>query len=437
MTEPINEQSERDENTEDDDVESSESAVTFAHPDTASRDETFTVDIENIPAETVELTVSVTDAEGIDWQAQATYYVPDGTFTPAEETSMDGEIDDGVLDLLQQATPAEGSERYTPDREECDEITVRLEHDGETLGATTIDRTFGDSDVTSRQIEDKDFVGTMFEPPNAESAPAVVLLHGSGGQPSYARAQLLASQGFVTLALQYFDWAGRHEMLPETLEEVPLGFVEDATEWLLDQDAVSGSNVGLWGASKGGEFALLAGSHLDTVGAVVSVNGSGVVWGGLGQRGASPNSSWAIDGQPVSQVSYTDDPSVWDRRPPMEMEPGYTQSFEEADDDEIAEATIPVEDISGRVLLVSGGDDSMWDSQRLQGIAADRLDEHGRDYEHLTYDEAGHGITFPYVPTTHRAEGQQFEMGGTASGYATADADHWPQVIETFETLSE
>jgi nucleolar protein 56 len=420
--------------TEDD---SADSTVTFRHPETVSIDESFTVDIENIPADTVELVVSVTDTEGIEWRARATYYVPEGPFTPTAETSMDGDIDGGVLELLQRATPVDGSERYAPDRESCDEITVRLEHDGETLGTTTIDRTFGDPDVSSRRIEDENFIGTMFEPPNAESAPAVVLLHGSGGQPSYARAQLLASHGFVALALQYFDWAGRHEMLPETLEEVPLEFVGDATEWLLGQDTVSGETVGLWGASKGGEFALLAGSHLDTVGAVVSTNGSGVVWGGLGQMGGSEKSSWTIDSQPVPQVSYTEDPSVWDRQPPMEMEPGYTQSFEEADDEEIAEATIPVEDIDGRVLLVSGGADSMWDSQRLQGLAADRLDDHSCEYEQLTYDEAGHGIAFPYVPTTHRPEGQQFEMGGTASGYATADADHWPHVIETFEALDE
>ncbi|RZH66489.1 alpha/beta hydrolase family protein [Natrinema altunense] len=90
----------------------------------------------------------------------------------------------------------------------------------------------------------------------------------------------------------------------------------------------------------------------------------------------------------------------------MEMEPGYSQSFEDADEGTIAEATIAVEGIGGSVLLVSGGADGMWDSVRLHEVAATRLDQH--DCE--------------------------FVMGGSATGYTEADSDHWQHVVETLRT---
>jgi dienelactone hydrolase len=437
MTGHIDETQGSDERTASDGTGRQDESITVNHPETVAVDEPFTVEISGIPTDTVEIRLSVADSQGTTWRADATYYVSSDTLVPADEMSMDGVVEGGIMDLLQQATPSEEAGRYAVDSTDCDEITLELESDGDTLATTTIDRTFGNPDVRSRPVESKDVVGTVFEPPAVDSAPAVVVLHGSGGRPSYATAQLLASHGFVTMALQYFDWQGRHDILPDALTEVPLRFVEDATRWLLDQDTVSGSRVGLWGASKGGEFALLAGSHLDTVGPVVSVNGSGLVWGGLSQMGASPDSSWAIDDEPVTQVPYTDDMSAWDVTPPMENEPGYSQSYEEASSEELSAAEIPVEDIDGPVLLVAGGADSMWDSVTLGQTAAERLNAHDCDYEFLVYEDAGHAITFPYMPTANRATGEQYVMGGTPAGYAAADSDHWPHVIETFERLRE
>ncbi|WP_207587227.1 acyl-CoA thioester hydrolase/BAAT C-terminal domain-containing protein [Halomontanus rarus] len=250
------------------------------------------------------------------------------------------------------------------------------------------------------------------------------------------RSQILASRGFVTLALQYFDWRGEEELLPTELVEVPLEFVESSVDWLLEHDRVSGSQIGVWGGSKGGELALLSASRFDTIGPVVSVNGSGVVWEGIGNTDFQPGSSWSVDGDPVPYVPYPDDPTIWNSK---EYEPAYTASYEEATDDEIAAATITVEEIDGPVVLVSGGDDSLWPSVTLHTISADRLAEHNREYgyeyDHLVYDDAGHAITYPFLPTANRTENAQYVFGGTQEGYAEADRDYWPKMVETFETL--
>lgn len=415
--------------------ESTGTELAFEHPATVSVDEPVDLTITKIPVETLDIRVSLTDQSDCDWESRATYYTSDSRLDLASATSMDGEMTGGMTELVQKATPEDDSSRYETGRAICDELTVHVEHDGETLGSTTIERTFGSKEVTSETVDNEAFGGRLYEPLGAERAPAVVVLHGSGGEPSNAKAQLLASHGFVTLAVQYFDWQGRHDSLPTELVEVPLESIENAVEWVLGRDGVCGPDVGLWGTSKGGELALLAGSRLKSVGPVVSINGSGVVWAGISQRGTSPSSSWTVDGEPVSYVPYTDDHSVWDVQPPMEMEPGYSQSFDDADEERVAEATIAVESIAGPVLLVSGGVDRMWDSVSLHEVAADRLDRHDCDYEHLVYPGAGHAIAAPYLPTANRERTQQFVIGGSVDGYAEADSDHWPRVIETFETL--
>lgn len=174
---------------------------------------------------------------------------------------------------------------------------------------------------------------------------------------------------------------------------------------------------------------------LESVGPVVSINGSGVVWAGISRQAFPPGPSWTVDGEPVPYVPYTDDRSVWDVQPPMEMEPGYSQSLEDADDETVAAATIPVESITGPVLLVSGGADRMWNSEGLRRIAAERLERHDCDYEQLVYPDAGHAVTVPYQPTENRERTAQFVMGGSAAGYAEADGDHWLRVLETLGTL--
>ncbi|MFA9502501.1 acyl-CoA thioester hydrolase/BAAT C-terminal domain-containing protein [Natrinema sp. H-ect1] len=399
-----------------------------------SVDEPIDLAITDVSVETVDIRVSLTDRRGRDWEADATYDVSGDTLDLDAATSTDGEVTGGVTELVQRATPVAGSDPFEPERD-GDDLTVRVERDGAALGSTTIERRFGGGDVTSESVDGESFVGRIYEPPGSDPKPGVVVLHGSDGQSADGIAQLLASHGFTALAVQYFDWRGEYERLPAELVGVPLEFVAAAVERVLDRDGVRGPDVGLFGTSKGGELALLAGSRLESVGPVVSVNGSGVVWAGISRREFPPGPSWTVDGEPVPYLPYTDDRSVWDVQPPMEMEPGYSQSLEDADDETIAAATIPVESITGPVLLVSGGADRMWDSEELHRIAAERLECHDCDYEQLVYPDAGHAITVPYLPTENRERTAQFVMGGSAAGYAEADGDHWPRVLETLETL--
>jgi dienelactone hydrolase len=402
--------------------------IEFTHPEEVQIDEAFSVELGRIAAETVEVTVRTTDFEGAEWTASATYEADGGTLDFDSTKPVEEAFGAGLTTLFQRAR-ADTERSYFPNWNTGGTIHVTVKDGEEMLGETSVDRTYGD--VTWERVDSDEFVGWLSEPPGEEPLPGVIVLHGSEGRPARGVAQMLAANGFTVLALQYFEWGNEEELLPGQLVEVPIEFVESGAEWLLDRHRVEGSQVGVWGGSKGGELALLVGSRFDTVGPVVSLNGSGYVWG----RGVEGTSAWTYDDEPLAYVPFTTDAEVQTGPSPMEYKPAYRHSLEEASDDTLAEATIPVEECDGPVLLVSGGDDKLWNSVELHSVAAERLDANDNEYEHLVYEDAGHLIRYPYLPATNREESNTTVYGGTAAGYAEADADHWPRVLETFETL--
>jgi dienelactone hydrolase len=96
-------------------------------------------------------------------------------------------------------------------------------------------------------------------------------------------------------------------------------------------------------------------------------------------------------------------------------------------------AVIPVEDITGPLLLVAGGDDQLWPSSLMAEAIMDRRAAMGghADDELLTYPNAGHLIGKASVPAgSTRIAGGRLESGGTPPDNARAQADAWPRVLE-------
>jgi len=110
------------------------------------------------------------------------------------------------------------------------------------------------------------------------------------------------------------------------------------------------------------------------------------------------------------------------------------------DRDAVERSSIPIERTRGPVLLISGKDDDQWPSFDLAQIAYRRLQGHRHPYPfaHLSYEGAGHGITFPYTPTTstsyvHPVNGRTYSLGGHPAMTAGANADSWPKVLAFLE----
>ena len=305
-----------------------------------------------------------------------------------------------------------------------------IKQEDEIIAGSEIYRWLGDPEVKEINIAHPDLIGRLYRPGDKDNVPGALVLHGSEPSPADSLAYMLASNGIAAMAIQYF---GMEPELSDDLVEVPLEYIEEAGEWLLGNDWIKGDQIGIIGNSRGGELALLAASYFDIFGSTVAMVGSGLVYEGIAKGAISPGSAWSYQGEPVDYISYSRDYEVIPSGPIQELEPYYSASYEEAEQNKIEDATIPVENIDGPILMVSGADDKMWNSVELLKPAERRLEENDHHYEveHLIFENAGHAISFPYLPTANLEVLGAYYMGGSQEGYARADADHWPEVLNT------
>jgi len=295
--------------------------------------------------------------------------------------------------------------------------------------------------VTRVPVDEAGVRGVLFLPAGSEPRPAVIYLGGSEGGINEGFAAILASKGYVSLALAYFGLPG----LPREMAGVPVETVGSAIAFLDGHPRVMKGRIGVYGASKGAELALLAATRYPEIRAVVANSPSSVVFEGIAMDpSAGPRSSWSENGTDVPFVPFIwygeDDPIlVSAREAAANGTPWGTRAmYERALSDEAAvrNATIPVERINGPVLLLSAGKDSVWPSSRMSAEIMARLAGHGHPFpdQRLDYPESGHMIRTPWQSTMlnriYLPGGMIEDLGGIPPENARAAADSWPKVQE-------
>ncbi len=308
---------------------------------------------------------------------------------------------------------------------------------GDDVAATVIRRRQLAAGASVCRLDAAGLVGVSFRPAGRGPFSAVLVLGGSGGglRGADRAAALLASRGVAALALAYFGLAG----LPADLERIPLEYVQRASRWLLGQPYVAGPRIGLMGASRGAELALLAGAQFPEVGAVIAGAPSAVVWPGLAAPGAGSVTAWTLGGRPVPALALRA-AGAWAQavlHEPVVTAPAYR--WELRDRAAVAAATIAVERTSGPIMLLSGQADAVWPSAELADIALQRAarGRFGHGIEHIRYRDAGHlctappGLPAPLV-SENPASGRWHAHGGTRSGNAAAQADAWLHILSFF-----
>lgn len=124
-----------------------------------------------------------------------------------------------------------------------------------------------------------------------ERRPVVVILAGADGNDDAGRhfGPILAREGYAAVSLPYYspDWGEFGP--PPAMPELPGSFVDirvdqlaDLRSALADDPQVDISRFGLFGGSKGAEFALVAASRFDWIDSVVAYAPSDLVWEGWG-----------------------------------------------------------------------------------------------------------------------------------------------------------
>ena len=108
-------------------------------------------------------------------------------------------------------------------------------------------------EVEMKWIAEDGVVSDYFSPDTDEELPGLILLHGAPARRMNLESMVLASHGYRVFAPLHFQPENDQQLedrledvsdLPETLDERPIEYVQDAIEWLRSRPDVTDVPVG-------------------------------------------------------------------------------------------------------------------------------------------------------------------------------------------------
>lgn len=274
--------------------------------------------------------------------------------------------------------------------------------------------------------------------PGDTPRPVVVILHGAeGGTEAGDRfGPILARMGYVGVGMPYYspNWGdfGPPPAQPDlagSFVDIRIDQLAELREALRAVPAADVDRFGLLGASKGAEFALIAGSRYAWIDAIVAYAPSDVVWEGWGLEtleAEGTRSSFSFGGQPLAFMPYRGFVEGLLAGPGADLRAIHANGRADHPERE-AEARIPVEDYRGALMLVAGERDAQWDSASAARAIETARDAAGLETTALIYPEAGHDLVGDGGPR------DASRSGGTPETNAAARADAWPRVVAFLE----
>ncbi|CAD7687523.1 unnamed protein product [Nyctereutes procyonoides] len=279
----------------------------------------------------------------------------------------------------------------------------------------TLERWYTAPGTKRIQVREGHIRGTLFLPPGEGRFPGVIDLFAGVGGLIESRASLLASHGFVTLALAYCDY----EDLPSQPEKTDLEYFEEAVNFLLRHPKVLGPGVGIVSISKGAEIGLSMAIHLKQVTATVLING--------------PNFVIRIPQVYRGQISQ-----------PLPFSPQllsinalglaeFQHNFEEARNEANENFLLPIEKAQGHFLFIVGEDDKNLNSKAYAKQATEQLRRNGKNnWTLLSYPGAGHLLEAPYLPLCCASKISSLHLfihwGGEVTPHAIAQEHSWKEI---------
>jgi dienelactone hydrolase len=403
-------------------------------PARALADEPFSLSLAGLtPGSDVTIEVRLDNCVGGTWRGVFSATADQEGVLDLAEVPLTG-FDEPDPTALLWAVEPDGE----PDRANSNADDVRgaltISEGERTVAVHEFARIFRDRGVTSMEL-DGPLAGALYLPAGPGPHPAVITVSGSGGGIARDEAALLASRGFACLALAYFNYPGR----PPELVDQPLEYFGQALEWLAALPQVRAEAIAIKGNSRGGELSLLLGSTYPALRAVVAAVPSGYIWGAA-RADWSDGAAWtwrgtALPRVPLAEEREADAGQDVTSDGAIRLTPGFRAALAHATPQQLADATIPVERTNGPVLMLCGQADDMWPSIEMTDVVLQRTAEAGFPHpvRRLTFPDAGHGITLPYLPARTSGLhplGGRFAYGGTRAGTAAARVTAWRETLD-------
>ncbi|KNY27281.1 acyl-CoA thioester hydrolase/BAAT C-terminal domain-containing protein [Pseudobacteroides cellulosolvens] len=253
-----------------------------------------------------------------------------------------------------------------------------------------------DKEIVSMEVREKGLNADFYYDKNAKCQKAIIVFGGSEGGKSWSKDDAkknrmrFLSKGYAVLSLGYFAVEG----LPNTLQCIPMEYFNTAIDWVLKQPGIDKKGVAVIGLSKGGEASLLLASLNPKVKAVVALVPASNVFQGLGE---DVRSSWSYKGEDVPFAPFVMNDAYFEGYRKMneegilEFKQVYKDAIANPEIDEMS--AIKVEKSKADILLISGKNDVLWDSEGMCQKIMKRLNDkkYKRFYEHISY-ETGHNL---------------------------------------------
>lgn len=263
--------------------------------------------------------------------------------------------------------------------------------------------------------------GALLKPDPANGL-GMIILTGSSGRVDVERGRLFADLGATVLAQRW--WGGDGQA--KGINEIPLEVLARGIDLLQNEGC---DRIAVLGTSYGAGAALSIAARDNRVDVVIAISPCAVVWQNFGPGidgfDWPPRSAFSWAGEPLPFVVW--DPRAWPapRTPNPIYRPMYEMSLKTFAED-VAAATIPVENTRAEVILVAGAADALWPSDSAAREIAARLAQHGKRVSVVEHPDAGHNPVFP--GETQRSAPPERAWGGTPAADRELGAAAWIEI---------
>ncbi|XP_042641096.1 acyl-coenzyme A amino acid N-acyltransferase 1-like isoform X2 [Tyto alba] len=399
-------------------------------PQTSLADRPVRVQVRGLsPSQLVTLRAALTDEHGERFQARAFFRADEaGEVDPGRHAALGGSYAGvwpmGLFWFLQPDTlfrrlvkrDVTGSP-FLVHLEVFDGLHLVTGPQDQPLASCQAERWYVGPGVQRVPIREGRVRGALFLPPGPGPFPGVIDLFGGAGGLIEFRAGLLASRGFIVLALAFFAY----DDLPRTLTRLDLEYFEEAAKLLLQHPKVRGPGLGVVGVSKGAEVALAMATFLPQVVATVWINGTAFLHGNplVYKDLHIPPIPYQAERVIITEMGALDNMAI----------------FADPQDPAYSTSAIPTEKIRGKVLFVVGEADRSLNSKLFAELAMARMPP--ESCRLLSYPGAGHLIEPPGSPlcssSSIRGSPRPLVWGGEAQAHAKAQEHSWQEIIQFLE----